>query len=130
MPQPSHIVLISPVLDATFSNPEAQKYEKDPMLGIEGSKYLVELWAGNTSLDDYKISPINGDLDGLGHITIAIGTETLYPDAVKLSHMLNEKGISHEFIQGYNLFHIYPIFPIPERQRFLEQLKSIINKDK
>ena len=56
MPQPSHIVLISPVLDATFSNPEAQKYEKDPMLGIEGSKYLVELWAGNTSLDDYKIS--------------------------------------------------------------------------
>ena len=24
------------------------------MLGIEGSKYLVELWAGNTSLDDYK----------------------------------------------------------------------------
>ncbi|MFW3591606.1 alpha/beta hydrolase fold domain-containing protein [Staphylococcus caprae] len=132
MPQPSHIVLISPVLDATFSNPEAQKYEKeDPMLGIEGSKYLVELWAGNTSLDDYKISPINGDLEGLGHITIAIGTkETLYPDAVKLSHMLNEKGISHEFIQGYNLFHIYPIFPIPERQRFLEQLKSIINKDK
>ena len=66
--------------------------KKDPMLGIEGSKYLVELWAGNTSLDDYKISPINGDLEGLGHITIAIGTkETLYPDAVKLSHMLNEK---------------------------------------
>ena len=92
MPQPSHIVLISPVLDATFSNPEAQKYEKGPMLGIEGSKYLVELWAGNTSLDDYKISPINGDLDGLGHITIAIGTrKRLYPDAVKLSHMLNEK---------------------------------------
>ena len=99
------------------------------MLGIEGSKYLVELWAGNTSLDDYKISN-QWRFRRFRHITIAIGTkETLYPDAVKLSHMLNEKGISHEFIQGYNLFHIYPIFPIPERQRFLEQLKSIINKD-
>lgn len=33
--QPGHIVLISPVLDATFKNPEARKYEKeDPMLEL------------------------------------------------------------------------------------------------
>ena len=49
---------------------EARKYEKeDPMLGIDGSKYLVELWAGDAPLDDYKMSPMNGDLEGLGHIT-------------------------------------------------------------
>ncbi len=115
--QPGHIVLISPVLDATFDNSEARKYEKeDPILGIEGSKYFVKLWAGDLPLDDYKMSPINGNLEGLGHITMTIGTkETLYPDVVKFSHMLNEKGIKHEFILGYSLFHIYPIFPIPER---------------
>ena len=28
LPQPGHIVMLSPVLDATFSNPEAKKYEK------------------------------------------------------------------------------------------------------
>ena len=39
------------------------------MLGIDGSKYLVELWAGDAPLDDYKMSPMNGDLEGLGHIT-------------------------------------------------------------
>ena len=129
-PQPSHIVLISPVLDATFSNPEARKYEKeDPMLGLEGSKYLVNLWAGDAPVDHYKLSPMYGDLEDLGHITITTGTkETLYPDAVKFSTMLNEKGINHEFIPGYSLFHIYPIFPIPERERFLEQLKRIILK--
>ena len=38
------------------------------MLGIDGSKYLVELWAGDAPLDDYKMSPMNGDLEGLGHI--------------------------------------------------------------
>ena len=27
--QPGHIVLISPVLDATFKNPESRKYEKE-----------------------------------------------------------------------------------------------------
>ncbi len=130
LPQPGHIVLLSPVLDATFSNPEAKKYEQeDPMLGIEGSKYLATLWAGDTPIEDYRISPINGEIEGLGHITIVIGTkETLYPDALKLSHMLNDKGIAHDFIQGYNLFHIYPIFPLPERERFLKQLQEIIKK--
>ena len=64
------------------------------MLGIEGSKYLATLWAGDTPLEDYRISPMNGDIEGLGHITIVIGTkETLYPDALKLSHMLNEKAL-------------------------------------
>ncbi|MCI2774358.1 alpha/beta hydrolase fold domain-containing protein [Staphylococcus petrasii] len=126
--QPGHLVLVSPVLDATFSNPEAKEYEKiDPMLGIDGSKYFIELWAGNLPIEDYKISPINGDLEGLGRISIFIGTkETLYPDAVKLSKMLSEKGIDHDFTPGYNLFHIYPVFPLPEQQKFFEQLKKII----
>ncbi|MDG0843740.1 alpha/beta hydrolase [Staphylococcus equorum] len=128
--QPSNIVLISPVLDATLSNPEAPAYEKiDPMLGINGTLYFMKLWAGDIPLTDWRVSPIYGTLDGLGHITISIGTkETLYPDAVKLSNLLNEKNIEHDFFLGYNLFHIHQIFPIPERRQFLEQLKQIINK--
>lgn len=128
--QPSNIVLISPVLDASFSNPEAPIYEKiDPMLGIEGSKFFTELWANDLPLTDWKVSPINGDLEGLGHITIVIGTkETIYPDSLKLSKMLNSKNIKHDFIPGYNLFHIFPIFPIPERQQTIEQLKRIISR--
>lgn len=126
--QPGHIVMLSPVLDGTLSNPDAKEYEKiDPMLGIDGSKYFTELWAGDLPVEDYKISPINGNLEGLGRISIFIGTkETLYPDALKLSQMLNEKGIEHDFTPGYNLFHIYPIFPLPERQKFFAQLKNII----
>lgn len=129
--QPQHIVLLSPVLDATFSNPEAQEYERiDPMLGIEGSKYFLKLWAGDLPLDNWKISPINGDLTDLGHITISVGTkETLYPDAVKLSDLLNKQNIVHEFLPGYNLFHIYQVFPIPERQQVLLKLKQIIKVD-
>lgn len=65
------------------------------MLGIEGSKYFVKLWAGNLPLDDYKMSPINGNLEGLGHITMTIGTkETLYPDAVKFHICLMKRELS------------------------------------
>lgn len=129
LPQPQHIVLVSPVLDATFSHPEATKYEAhDPMLGVEGSRYLVAQWAGDTPLEDYKLSPINGDLEGLGHITVTVGTnEILYPDALNLSQLLNAKGITHDFIPGYRLFHIYPVFRLPERRRFLKQLSGIIS---
>lgn len=48
LPQPGHIVMLSPVLDGTLSNPDAKTYERiDPMLGIEGSKYFIKLWVAN-----------------------------------------------------------------------------------
>lgn len=124
-----HIVLISPVLDATMQHPEIPDYlKKDPMVGVDGSVFLAEQWAGDTPLDNYKVSPINGDLDGLGRITLTVGTkEVLYPDALNLSQLLSAKGIEHDFIPGYYQFHIYPVFPIPERRRFLYQVKNIIN---
>ncbi|HDB4015183.1 TPA: alpha/beta hydrolase, partial [Staphylococcus aureus] len=79
--QPGHIVLISPVLDATMQHPEIPDYlKKDPMVGVDGSVFLAEQWAGDTPLDNYKVSPINGDLDGLARITLTVGTkEVLYP---------------------------------------------------
>ncbi|MCE5038826.1 alpha/beta hydrolase fold domain-containing protein [Staphylococcus auricularis] len=130
LPQPSNIVMISPLLDATLSNPEAKRYEyDDPMIAIPGGKFFLNLWAGDRPLEDWRLSPINGDLTHLGHVTIIIGTkETLYPDAERLSHKLNEQMIPHDFIIGYNLFHVFPIFPIPERKRILNQLKQIIHK--
>ncbi|MCU5745355.1 alpha/beta hydrolase [Staphylococcus sp. SQ8-PEA] len=130
LPQPSNIVLNSPVLDGTFSDPKAKVYEQiDPMIGIEGSKFFLELWAGDRNLTDWQISPINGDLTGLGHITLNVGTkETLFPEALKLSYKLQELGINHDFIPGYNMYHIYPIFSLPERYHFLRTLKQIINK--
>ena len=88
--QPSHIILSSPVLDATISNPDTAVYEKsDPMLAIPGSKYIIKLWSDELPLDDWRVSPMHGDLNGLGHIIMSIGTkEVLYPDAVKFSKML------------------------------------------
>ena len=48
LPQPGHIVMLSPVLDGTLSNPDAKTYERiDPMLGIEGSKYFIKLCVTN-----------------------------------------------------------------------------------
>ncbi|MBE6180736.1 MAG: alpha/beta hydrolase, partial [Staphylococcus xylosus] len=45
-----------------------------------------------------------------------------------LSNMLNKQNISHDFLPGYNLFHIYPVFPIPERAQVITKIKQIIKK--
>ena len=37
--------MLSPVLDATFSNPEAKNMKSRSYAGIEGSKYFIQLWS-------------------------------------------------------------------------------------
>lgn len=68
---------------------QIQKYlitKKLIVFGKEGLKTFAKIWAESDELDNYKVSPINGDFNNLGHITLSVGThELLYPDVIKLS---------------------------------------------
>lgn len=132
LPQPGHIITISPVVDATFTNPEIPHYEKvDSMIGKEGLKTFAKIWAESDELDNYKVSPINGDFNNLGHITLSVGThELLYPDVIKLSRKLNSEGISHNLLIGSHMLHDYAIQNIPEAKQFRENLRYIINDNR
>src|SRR5699024_11021466 len=85
LPQPQKIILLSPWLDITIENPAAHGLERrDPMLGIYSIIQMRKAYAGDTDLDHYMLSPINGNINGLGEITLFIGThEVLLPDARK-----------------------------------------------
>ena len=54
LPQPGHIITISPVVDATFTNPEIPHYV-DSMIGKEGLKTFAKIWAESDELDNYKV---------------------------------------------------------------------------
>ena len=127
--QPGHIVMLSPVLDATYDNVAIPQYESvDPMIGVPGAHYFSKLWAGDTPLEDYKVSPIYGEFEGLGHMTFVIGTkEILYPDVVRLSERLHQLDIAHDLIVGQHLYHVYPLMPIPERETVLTQIVTILS---
>ena len=64
-----------------FNHSATIEYETvDPLLGIQGLNYFLKQWAATLPLEHSILSPINGDLTGLGHITLVIGTkELLYP---------------------------------------------------
>lgn len=112
---PRTVILFSPWLDVTMSNPEIPIYEKsDPLLACVGLKKAGLLWSDGDPLN-YMASPVYGDLSAFSDVTLFVGTrEVFYPDVQKFHGMLKEAGISTELYVGKGLNHIYTEYPIPE----------------
>ena len=86
----------------------------NPMVTFVPSPPFAVRWAGDLDVHDWRISPIFGDLKGLKHVTVFIGTdEVLYPDVTKMFRML-DPDISNELIVGEGMNHCYPLAPIEE----------------
>ncbi|WP_288657865.1 alpha/beta hydrolase fold domain-containing protein [uncultured Limosilactobacillus sp.] len=129
LPQPGHLILISPWLDLDLTNPVIARYEQDDVtLARYGLRRIADLWAGDTSHRDYRLSPINGDLDQLRDVHVYAGTrEIMYPDAARLVEKIKESRIPVDFTVGRGMFHIYPLYPVPEADAVMKQVVKIVN---
>ena len=125
---PEELVLISPWVDLTMANPDMADYvNMDPMLGIDGLRRMGEVWANGLDMQDPRVSPLYGDLSGLGHVTLTTGTwEILYPDSLLLSEKLKQAGTECDLIVGERMIHCYPICPIPEAKAAQEAIWAAI----
>lgn len=91
----AQIMLLYPLLDATFQHPEIGTIAKqDPHIGPEGSKLAVAAYSKGDDLNNYMLSAINGKLEGLAPIHLFMGTdEILLPDARKLVALAEAKHV-------------------------------------
>ena len=110
------IVLISPALDATFSNPHIPAAQQaDPWLGVPGCKVFLEEWAASTPLTDPKVSPLLApatELASLGPVTIFTGTADIFnPDAHLLAHKIAAEGGHYDLVEEPSGLHVYPLLP-------------------
>ncbi len=128
MNQPKDIILISPWLDISLNHKDIRKYEKaDPMLNVDNLKKIGRMWAGDAALDSYKLSPVYGNLEGLGRISIFIGTrEICWPDSAELSKILSAHGIEHNYFEYNRMNHNFPLYPIKEGTTSRLQIAEII----
>lgn len=112
---PDELVLLSPWVDVTMENPEIEDYaDEDPWLSVEALKVCGRHWAGDVGPADWHVSPINGDLAGIGNVLLITGTkEVLYPDSMRLYELLDQ-GVGTELIVAEDMMHVYPLMPIPE----------------
>jgi triacylglycerol lipase len=85
-PVPSSMVLLSPWLDVTFSNPNIA-FVQDPLLPIAPGIQIGQEWAGGLSTKDPMVSPLYGNLAGLPPTYVYTGNlDSLSPDVLVLQH--------------------------------------------
>lgn len=125
MRKPDNIIAISPWVDISMKS----NYDDtdDVILGNIGLKEIGKLWANNTDTRNYMVSPLYGDSHNLPKTLITTGTdEIFYQDIKDYYENLINNNVDAKLIIGEKLFHIYPLFPIPEAYYVLKEIKKEI----
>lgn len=109
-------VLIAPWLDISGTDPRLAEIEpSDPWLAVEGTRAAGALYRAELAVDDPLVSPLRGDLAGLGPVTLFSGTrDILNADAHRLVARAAREGLELDFHEGRGMIHNYPILPMPE----------------
>lgn len=125
--QPSDIVLLSPWLDATMSNPDVQKIDRfDPFLDVKGLQYLGKIYAGEADPTNYLVSPIYGSLKNLAPVTLFIGTHDVFvADCRKFKAKAEAEGIHVDYHEYESMVHVWMLMRLPEAKK---AAKAIVDK--
>ncbi len=128
MPQPLQIILLSPWLDLSLTNPQIKDIDpSDSFLGVGGLQLAGKAYAGNTDPAHYLLSPINGPLEGLAKVSIFMGSrEILAADARKLKSMADAKGIALDYYEYPGMFHTWMLLNLPESRKAKKQIVKLI----
>lgn len=130
LPAPEKLVLLSPWLDLTMTNPEVPAYESvDPMLSASDLIEMGKAWAGDTDTRDYRLSPINGDLEGLPPTMLLVGTHEIFlPDARRFKALAEADGVILNYQEYPGMNHVFPVYPIPEAAEAMQSIVAFIEK--
>lgn len=130
LPQPKKIILSSPWLDVSLTNPDIQHViPKDNALEINSLLKAGKLWAGKLDVKDPKISPIYGRFDNIAKISIFIGTAEIFiSDAKKLAERLKKENIPFNYYEYPKMLHCWLLLPLPESKVALTQIMKLINE--
>jgi len=122
---PHKLVLLSPWLNVDSTCVEGIKeYEAvDITLACYGADECGKLWAGDTDRKDYRISPIYGCLDKLPDILLISGSDEItMPTSQTLFNNVTNTNI--KFVITVGLWHVYPVYNIPERESTIELINE------
>jgi epsilon-lactone hydrolase len=124
LPMPTALLLICPWLEANPANPEQKRIEpRDAILTLLGIAEAGQLYAANLPLNDPRVSPIHGNLDGLPPIlAFGGGDDILVTDA----RALKAKLPSVEYHEGAGLIHDWPIFTFPESRTAQQRMAAFL----
>jgi acetyl esterase/lipase len=127
---PNKLILITPVMDASMSNPVIKTLEKsDPMLSTEGVLSAKKMCAGSKDLKDPKISPLYGSFEGFPRTVLFLAqNDIMYPDGKLAEMKMKKSNVDLEVFEGSNMPHIWPLLPVmKEAKTALNEIIRTIN---
>ena len=127
--QPAQIILLSPFLDATLQHPDIPIIDRyDPYIDVRGFRKSISIYAADTDIADYMISPIHGNLEGLAPVHLFAGThEVVLPDVRKLVALAKEKGIIVNYYEYREMYHAWIFLNMPEADDVFNKLMQILH---
>jgi acetyl esterase/lipase len=128
-PPPAGVILFSPWVDATMTNPDIATIQpSDPLLGAVGLEIAGRWWAGDADPRTPLVSPLFGDLADLPPVWIFQGgRDILAPDARLLADGLAAAGTRVELHFVPRAFHVWvAITVIPEARAALARASAVI----
>lgn len=127
LPPPSCLVLLSPWLDVTMSDPSQASIERsDVMLMRPGLETAGRWYAGTWSTRDVRVSPLFGDLAGLPPVLVFCGShDILVADSRRLAERVVHERPGQDarghldlaYHEEPGLMHVYALLPLPEGRR-------------
>ncbi len=129
---PEKLVLLSPWLDLTLSNPEIEEIrEYDQLLRKEGLMEAGRLYAGGEDPGHYLLSPVNGTFEGLPPTLVLIGThDILVCDCRRFREKARAAGVSLNYQEWEEMFHDWmTLISRPEARQAIDQVVGFLKHD-
>lgn len=125
---PDSLVLISPWVDASMTNPDIEKISPfDPTLDAYGVKKCGEMWADGKNIKDPIVSPLFGNLVLGCDISIFTGTnDIINVDAHSLYNALKLNNQKVTLYEEKGQPHVYVMWPIPEAKKGIKTIVNLI----
>src|ERR1700738_1781909 len=104
-PVPSSMVLLSPWLDLSMTNPNIA-FVQDPLLPLGAAQLMGRAWAGNLPVTDPLVRPLYGSLAGLPPTYVYSGNlDILSPDVFRLQQAAIVQNAPISFVLGNGQIH-------------------------
>jgi epsilon-lactone hydrolase len=119
LPMPAAAWAISPGVDCDWSHGSLEELQAlDPMFSTQALN-LMNPYFGDADRDDFRISPVNGDLSGLPPMLLeAGGKEMLREHPAIFARRARAAGVPVKERVWDGMPHVFQVFPfIPEAQR-------------
>jgi triacylglycerol lipase len=109
---PGAMVLLSPWLDLTMTNPNIG-YVQDPLLPVLGAQLIGKSWAGGLDVTNPLVSPLYGSLSGLPPTYVYSGSlDILSPDVLVLQQHAVSDHAPFNFILASGQIHDWIILTL------------------